>query len=110
MTVVERHGSVAVLQPKGPLRHDTVGDLDEPLRQAISVGVPLVVIDLSETALIDGAGLEWILDLDQQCCHRGGCVRLCSVGELCGDLLRITAVGSTVQQFENLEAALGSFA
>ena len=110
MAVLERHGSVAVLQPSGALRHDAVEDLDETLRKSISVGVPLVVIDLSKTALIDGAGLEWILTLDEECCRRGGCVRLCNVGELCGDLLRITAVGSSVQQFQNLEAALGSFA
>ena len=110
MTVLERHGSVAVLHPEGALRHDVVEDLDGKLRQSISVGVPLVVIDLSSTALIDGAGLEWILSLDEECCRRGGCVRLCGVGELCGDLLRITSVGSTVQQFQTLEAALGSFA
>ncbi len=110
MAVLEQHGSVAVLHPSGALRHDVVEDLDETLRKSISIGVPLVVIDLSKTALIDGAGLEWILTLDEECCRRGGCVRLCSVGELCGDLLRITSVGSSVQQFENLEAALGSFA
>ena len=110
MTVLERHGSVFVLHPNGPLRHDCIEDLDERIRQSISLGVPLVVLDLCETALIDGAGLEWILALDEECCRRGGCVRLCGVGELCADLLRITAVGSTVQQFENLESALGSFA
>jgi anti-anti-sigma factor len=110
MTVLQHHGSIAVLHPTGPLRHDNVEELDDTIRQAIKVGVPRVVIDLSDTALIDGAGLTWILTLDEECCRRGGCVRLCSVGELCGDLLRITSVGSTVQQFENLESALGSFA
>ena len=110
MTVLERHGSIAVLRPSGSLRHDTVEDLDEQIRQSINVGVPLVVIDLAETALMDGAGLEWMLSLDEECCRRGGCVRLCGVGELCGDLLRITSVGSSLQQFASLEAALGSFA
>ena len=110
MTPLKRHGSVTVLHPKGPLRHDNIGDFDEQLRHSISGGVPQIVIDLSDTALIDGAGLEWILDLDQRCCRRGGCVRLCGVGELCSDLLRITCVGANIQKFEDLEAALGSFA
>jgi anti-anti-sigma regulatory factor len=76
----------------------------------LSGGVPYIVIDLSETPLIDSAGLEWVLALDETCCRRGGCVRICNAGELCRDILRITAVGSTVQQFDDLTVALGSFA
>lgn len=99
-----------MLRPKGPLRHDTIEELDDELRMAISSSVPLVVIDLSDTALIDGAGLEWMLGLDESCSRRGGCVRLCGIGELCGDLLRITGVATSIQQFDTLETALGSFA
>jgi anti-anti-sigma regulatory factor len=67
-------------------------------------------MDLSDTPLIDGSGLEWILTVDELCCRRGGCLRLCNVGELCQDILRITAVGASVQQFDDLTIALGSFA
>ncbi len=110
MTRLDRHGAVSVIRPSGPLRHDIVPSLDELIRPALSGGVPSIVIDLSETPLIDGAGLEWILELDEHCCQRGGCVRLCGAGELCRDILRITTVGSTVQQFDDLTLALGSFA
>ncbi len=110
MSVLERRGSIAVLRPDCPLRHDAVADLDDQLRSSISLGVPLVIIDLCQTALIDGAGLDWMLSLDEECCRRGGCIRLCNVGELCGDLLRITGVGASIQKYEDLESALRSFA
>jgi anti-anti-sigma factor len=110
MSRLDRHGAVTVLRPSAPLRAEAIESLDNEIRPMLSGGVPYIVIDLSETPLIDGAGLEWILDLDETCCRRGGCVRICSAGELCRDILRITAVGSSVQQFDDLTVALGSFA
>jgi anti-anti-sigma factor len=110
MALVDRHGAITVLRPNGPLRAEAIEQLDNHLTPALAGGVPNVVIDLAETPLIDGAGLEWILNLDERCCRHGGCVRICNVGELCRDILRITVVGSSVQQFEDLTLALGSFA
>ena len=110
MAVLERHGSVLVLTPQGPLRSDTVGPLGEQVQAKIGSGIPLVVMDMSDTPLIDGDGLEWIMTLDESCCRLGGCVRLCGVCELCRDLLRITGVGDGIKQFEDLTSALGSFA
>jgi anti-anti-sigma factor len=110
MSVLERRGSIAVLRPDCPVRHDAIEELDSVIRPSIGSGVPLVIIDLCETALIDGAGLDWMVSLDEECCHRGGCIRLCNVGELCADLLRITGVGASIQKYDDLESALRSFA
>jgi len=110
MSRLDRHGAVTVLRPTGPLRTEAIESLDDELQPMLRGGVPYLVIDLSETPLIDSAGLEWILGLDETCCRRGGCVRICSAGELCRDILRITAVGSSVQQFDDLTVTLGSFA
>lgn len=110
MLRLDRHGAVTVIRPDGPLRAEAVEQLDQETKPMLSGGVPYFVVDLSETPLIDGAGLEWILSLDETCCRRGGCVRICSAGELCRDILRVTAVGSSLQQFEDLTTALGSFA
>ena len=110
MSPMNRHGAVTVLRPTGPLRAEAIQPLDEQLRPMLTGGMPYVVLDLSETPLIDGAGLEWLLDLDETCCRRGGCIRICGAGELCRDILRITAVGASVQQFDDLTVALASFA
>ncbi|NND97051.1 MAG: STAS domain-containing protein [Pirellulaceae bacterium] len=110
MPTVQLHGSVMVLRPTGPLREENLEVINEDLRPQLSGSVPHLVIDLAETPLIDGAGLEWILDIDEECCRRGGGVRVCNVGELCHDLFRITDVGTSVQQFSDLTSALSSFA
>ena len=110
MSKISQHGAITTVQPTLPLQADTIEQLNNQLQAQLRGGVPQVVIDLSETPLIDGAGLEWILDLDETCCRLGGCVRLCAASELCRDILRITSVGAQVQQFDNLTEALGSFA
>lgn len=110
MNPVERHGAVTVIRPATPLRADTVEPLRTQVGPLLSGGVPMVVLDLSQTPLIDGAGLEWVLTLDETCCRRGGCLRLCGAGELCRDILRVTGVGKSLQQYDALTSALASFA
>lgn len=110
MATLQQHGAITVLRPSEPLRSTAIESLGKQLEPIISEGLPYLVLDMAETPLIDGAGLEWLLDLDETCCRRGGSLRLCNLGELCQDILRITGVGSDVQQFEDLTSALASFA
>ena len=110
MASIERRGGVTVIRPNRPLQRDSIDNVNEEVMNAVRGGVPMVVVDLFETPLIDGAGLEWLLDLDENCCDRGGSVCLCNANELCGDILRITGVGSSMQQFPDLASALGSYA
>jgi anti-anti-sigma factor len=109
MSRIYRQGGVLVVRPKGALRADSVESLNEEITGETRGGVPLIAIDLSEVPLFDGAGLEWILDLDHRFGERGGSVRLCNVCDLCQDLLRITCVGERIDQFGSLGDALRSF-
>lgn len=106
---ITRQGSVTVIAIDQPLRQDTVDALSNKLDESKSQGIPQVVIDLSLTPLIDGAGLQWMEDLDMQCADLGGCVRLCGANELCVDILRMTGVGDRLEQFSSLNAAMASF-
>ncbi|OYP35694.1 STAS domain-containing protein [Rhodopirellula sp. MGV] len=107
---IEKHGAVHVLRSSGPLRSETAVPLDELTSRTMTGNTPAVIVDLTDTPLIDGSGLEWLSELSERCCHRGGCVRLCNVNELCADILRITGVGARIESFTDLTRALGSFA
>ncbi len=110
MAQVEKHGSVYVIRSEGPLRKEAIESLSEMVHSKLSGRMPAFVVDFSGTPLIDGAGLEWLMDLSDECWRRGGCLRLCNVGELCQDVLRVTGVGSRIESFRDLTAALASFA
>lgn len=110
MARIEKHGSVYVVRPDGPLRSETIESIGDLVDSKLTGSAPAVIVDFGDTPLIDSAGLQWLMDLGEECCHRGGCLRLCNVGELCGDLLRITGVGDSIEDFGDLTTALGSFA
>lgn len=109
MTEIERHGAVTVIRPTMTLTCDYVGMLDGRISEGMTGGIPMVVVDMTASTLIDGAGLEWLLSLDEECSLRGGSVRVTGVSELCNDILRVTGVGESVAQYETLTEALASF-
>ena len=109
MTELERHGAVTVIRPTMTLTCDYVDSLSDRIDEGIAGGIPMIVVDMTASALIDGAGLEWLLSLDEKCSLRGGSVRVTGVSELCNDILRVTGVGESVAQYDSLTDALASF-
>ena len=105
----ELHGMVCVLRPTASLQAATVQDIADAAEGQIGNRC-LVVVDLTSVNLIDGGGLEWLLDLDDTLAHRGGCLRLAAAGDLCRDMLRITGVGERLATFDSLGDALADLA
>lgn len=106
---VQVHASVCVLRPKVPLHREAAGRVADEARTAVGKRV-LVVVDLAAVTLIDGQGLNWLLDLDDAAAAKGGCVRLCNASELCSDVLRITGVGDRLSTWDTLDQALADLA
>ena len=69
-----------------------------------------IVLDLSNMLLIDSAGLEMLLDYNEQCLRRGGEVVLAGANALCSDILHITGLDQQLNCHKDLRTALGSFA
>lgn len=109
MSNVNRQGVVTVVEVDQPLRQDEADLVSLQLVGLESGGIPRVVVDLSQTALIDGAGLQWLEDLDWRASESGGSVRLCGANELCGDILRMTGMDDRLEQYETLSDAMASF-
>ncbi len=109
MSEIERHGAITVIRPTASLTGDYVATLEDQVTECLSGGIPMVIVDMANTGLIDGKGLEWLLDFDEACSMRGGSVRLTGVIELCQDILRVTGVSKAVAQYDSLTQALASF-
>ncbi|TWT98700.1 STAS domain-containing protein [Neorhodopirellula pilleata] len=109
MSLITRQGHVTVVTLNQPLRQEAVDEISSRIDDAMRDGIPNLVMDLSQTPLIDGAGLQWLDDLDMEAADRGGCVRLCNANELCIDILRMTGVGDRLDHYPSLPAAMASF-
>ena len=109
MFAVESQGAVDVVKPNATLNQENAEELTETVQNGLSGGQPMVVVDLSETPLIDSAGLESLLDAYDLVRTKGGTLKLSSATPLCQEILRITAVGERFEQYADVKTAVGSF-
>lgn len=110
MFQAQRQSAVQVIAGDLPLTAEHVPQAREVCEQVVGKGQPHVVFDLSEVALLDGAGLELLLDLRDRCLQSGGTVHLAGLNPLCRDILQATDLASEFTIFNNVTAAVGSFA
>ena len=109
MIRMERQGTVDVLTPQGPLRHEVLDSSREATVALLRKSFPTIVVDLSQTVLVSSRGIEWLLELDRQCASAGGCLVVASANELTADALLVTGADLRLQVARNLTEALGRF-
>ena len=105
-----RHGAVDVISGTGPLSHEQVPVATEAFEACLQRGHPKAVLDLQQIVLLDGAALEMLLDLQEDFERRGGSLKLAAAGPLCRDILHVTGVRSRFATFDDVKAAVRSFA
>ncbi|MEQ8210857.1 MAG: STAS domain-containing protein [Lacipirellulaceae bacterium] len=110
MLAVETQGAVEVVSLNAPLDSQNADELAESISQRCAHGQPAIVIDLKNTPLIDSAGLESLVDVQQMAAKRGGSVKLSGPNPLCADILHVSGMNRRFEVFETAKAAVGSFA
>ena len=109
MYSVESQGAVDVIKPMVPMSQENAGDLMETVEVRLSKGKPMVVLDMRDVPLIDSAGLDSLLDVQQALHSRGGIMKLAGVPQLCQEILRITGVEQQFESHLDVKNAVRSF-
>ena len=110
MFSLERQGAVSVVRPHGPIDAKCCDELKRVLLEGLGMGRPMAVVDFHDVPLVDGAGLEALLDLRDELESKGGAVKLAAINPLCVDILRVTGIGPQFAQYPQVRTAVGSFA
>ena len=108
MIPVDRHGTIEVFRPDGPLKSGLLSELSESVDKSIVQGRPSILIDLADVILLDSAALEWLLEVDRRCALRGGNLVLVGGSELICEILHLTGVGKRLLWFDDLAQAMES--
>jgi anti-anti-sigma factor len=104
-----RQGAVDVVSGDDPVNADHVPRVLPLLEQCGAHGQPRVVFDLGRVPLIDSAGLEMLLDVQEDFQRRGGALKLAVGNALCREILSVTGVGGHFEIFPEATSAVGSF-
>jgi len=68
----ERYGQAVILRCKGDLTSDSLEVVGKEVRRQLGDGAMDVVLNLQEAPFIDSAGLEYLLDLQDELIGRDG--------------------------------------
>ena len=105
----ESQGAVDVVTIDVPINHENVAELAETLAAERTEGKPMLVLNMSDVSLMDSAGLEVLLDIQESFQERGGTMKLAALSPLCEEILRITGVDQHFEAHRDVKTAVGSF-
>src|SRR6478735_6294103 len=102
----EDHGVGPVARIRGEIDMSNVGELSHTLQSSVQQAAPGLVIDFSQTAYLDSAGLHFIFDLGKRLRDRGQRLYLVvPSGSPVAAVLDIVSVDSIAPRYETLEQA-----
>ena len=104
-----KQGAVDLVRGDDPLNADFVPRVLQLLQECCVRGQPRVVLDLENVPLVDSAGLEMLLDVQEDFQRRGGALKLAVRNTLCREILSVTGVGAHFEILRRGASALGSF-
>ena len=106
----ESQGAVELLAPEVALNHENAEHLYRAIAERVFAGQPMVVLDMSNVPLVDSAGLEMLLDIQQTLRESAGVLKLSGLSQLCQDIFRVTGLAERFETFSDTKAAIRSFA
>ena len=109
MLKFELQGAVEVIAPEIALNQENIEQLTSVIDEKSFTGQPMVVIDMTDVPLVDSAGLEALLDFQQELRESAGTLKLAGLTQLCEDIFRVTGVAERFETFVDAKAAIGSF-
>jgi anti-anti-sigma factor len=106
---MSREGSVTIVKPVGPLVAGELDGLERQLQQLLRDWAKRVVLSLSETNLIDSAGLELLCHYHQRLTEQGLRLKLSGVTDTVQKTLDLTRLSRRFEIHSDTAAAVRSF-
>lgn len=109
MYTISRQGAVDVITGAIPLNVDMCDHMLQLVEDCLGKGQPRIIFDMHNVAYIDSAGLESLLDARDHCSAVGGAYKLCSLNQLCRDIVAATGLSEEFEIYDDLVQGVGSF-
>jgi anti-sigma B factor antagonist len=103
-----RQSNVVVLRPTGAVTGEDADRLGQRLTDALEGSGGRVVVDMAKVSFLDSRALEVLVEATEKLIRCGEALILVSPNEVVCEVLEITDVASLFEQYDDLEAAIGS--
>jgi stage II sporulation protein AA (anti-sigma F factor antagonist) len=105
---MEQRGEAVVLAVRGPLIGAEAGRLRKRIAKALEGGADWLVLDVSGVPFLDSQGLELLVDTTERLIRAGKALRICGANEILAEVFDLTDVAPMLEQFGDVDAAVGS--
>lgn len=106
----QKHGAVTVIRPCGAITNENdAAQFRAEGFETLGKTLGRFVVDASELAFVDSAGLEALVDLTHELGAGGRSLCLCGTGETLREVLSITGLMSEFTLHEDVQSAVRSF-
>ncbi|MGB2822264.1 MAG: STAS domain-containing protein [Phycisphaerae bacterium] len=105
---LEQRGEAVVLAVRGPLIGEEADRLRKRIAKTLEQGADPLVLDVSGVPFLDSQGLELLVDTTERLIRTGKALRICGANELLAEVFDLTEVAPMLEQFGDVEAAVGS--
>jgi len=111
MNITEhRQSNAVVLRPTGAVTGEDADRLGQRLTDVLEGAGGRVVVDMAGVTLLDSRALEVLVEATEKLIRGGEALILVSPNDTIREVLDLTDVASLFEQYDDLEAAIGSLA
>ena len=106
---ITNEGSATIVKPEGAIIDGDLDDLERHFRQLVDNWTKRIVLNLSEAAVLDSAGLELLCQYQEKLQEHGLKMKLCGTNELVMKVLELTRLIRKFEVFADSTSAVRSF-
>ena len=106
---VKQEGAVTLVSPTGPLIAGELEEMDQQLLQLFNNWTKRLIVNMSQVAFMDSAGLELLVGYQRQFDSHGLVIKLCSITETTQKILSLTRLLRRFDTYPDTTTAIRSF-
>ena len=106
---VNREGAVTILRPTGPVIAGELEEMDQQLLNLFNHWTKRLIVNMSEVAFMDSAGLELLVRHHRQFDSHGLIIKLCALTETTQKILSLTRLLRRFDTYPDTTTAIRSF-
>ena len=99
-------GARTILTPKEPLTCQNCEEFHARFDEITSQQKTEIILDCKAVSLIDSAGLELLVELEERLRKRGGILKLINLSSLCRDILVATRLINIFHVYSDIHEAI----
>lgn len=106
---VTQEGAATIVYPQGAMIAGELDELDGTLKRLCDAWAKRIILNMTDAALVDSAGLELICTYEQLLNEQGLRLKICSLNDMVQKIFELTRLARRFEIYNDTSAAVRSY-